>query len=202
MRWSYPHRKLESMELVELVVRAMQGDREAFSAIVQLTHARLYRTACLILRDPDLAADAVQDAFVSAWVDAKAIRDPARFEAWLNRLLVRSCFRVARRTRRRAAVELPMLPIELPAPDREIALVALRDEMGRAFSHLTPEHRAVLVAHHYLQLSDGDAAAAVGIPVGTYKSRLHRATEALRASIEAAARPPVPPIGSAREPIR
>src|SRR6478752_5277082 len=78
-----------SMELVELVVRAMQGDREAFSAIVQLTHARLYRTACLILRDPDLAADAVQDAFVSAWVDAKAIRDPARFEAWLNRLLVR-----------------------------------------------------------------------------------------------------------------
>ena len=95
-----------------------------------------------------------------------------------------------------------MLPIELPAPDREIALVALRDEIGRAFSHLTPEHRAVLVAHHYLQLSDGDAAAAVGIPIGTYKSRLHRATEALRASIEAAARPRARLSRRRREPIR
>jgi hypothetical protein len=82
-----------------------------------------------------------------------------------------------------------------------IALVALRDD-GPGLLPPTPGHRAALVAHHYLQLSDGDAAAAVGIPIGTYKSRLHRATEGLRASIEAAARPPVPPIGSAREPIR
>src|SRR5262245_22592157 len=166
----------------------MQGDREAFSAIVQLTHARLYRTACLILRDPDLAADAVQDALVSAWVDARAIRDPERFEAWLNRLLVRSCFRVAKRTRRRATIELPMLPIDLPAADRELAMVAVRDEIGQAFARLTPEHRAVLVAHHYLGLSDDEGAVLLDIPPVTYKSRLQRATDALRAALDPASR--------------
>jgi RNA polymerase sigma-70 factor, ECF subfamily len=187
---------------VDLVIRAMHGDREAFSRIVQLSHARLYRTACLIVRDPDLAADAVQDALVSAWLDAKAIRDPSRFDAWLNRLLLRACFRLAGRSRRRATLEVPGVIVDIATLDRGLAHVTERDEIGRAFGHLTAEHRAALVAHHYLELTDGEAAAALAIPLGTYKSRLHRATDAMRAALEAEGRPAPVDLDGAREPAR
>ena len=176
----------------DLVVRVMHGDREAFATVVATTHARLYRTARLIVRDPDQAADAVQDALLSVWVDARAIRDPERFDAWLDRLVVRACIRVARRARRRAVVELQSEPVAPIGGDPGFALVAMRDEIGRAFERLTPEHRAALVAHHYLQLSDGEAALALGVPLGTYKSRLHRATDAMRAAVEAQGRPQLP----------
>ena len=150
-----------------------------------------------ILRSDDLAADAVQEALVSAWVHIRAVRDPDRFDAWLHRLVVHACYREARRLRRRGIVEVHVNAVEAPASFGAPAAVDAardvveRDQLERGFQRLTPEQRAVLVVHHYLGLSDPEAARVLDIPVGTVKLRLSRATSALRAALDADERGPV-----------
>jgi RNA polymerase sigma factor (sigma-70 family) len=174
----------------ELVIRATHGDQEAFATLASAAFDRLFRTARLILRDDDQAEDAVQEALLAAWLHIRAVRDPDRFDAWLHRLVVHACYGEGRRSKRRRIREIRVAPLdERDGLDVEGAS-AMRDQLDRAFQDLTLEHRAVLVAHHYLGLPDADAAAALGIPVGTYKSRLNRAGRSLRAAVEADDRRP------------
>jgi len=169
----------------DLVVRAQHGDHDAFTTLVAPCLARLYPAAGLILRSQDRAEDAVQDALVRAWVGLKGLRDPDRFEAWLYRLVVNACYRHARRDAGRRVVEVAVLPVDgLVTPDGGQAL-AMRDQLERGFRRLPPDQRAVLVLHFFLDLPDAEVADALGVPLGTMKSRLHRATVALRAALEA-----------------
>ncbi len=169
----------------DLVRRAQAGDHDAFAALAAGAIGRLHRTARLILRDDERAGDAVQDALLQAWLDIRAVRDPDRFEAWLNRVLVRSCYHEADRHRRRRSVEIPVESIDTAGDPGDGRALAARDQVDRGFRRLTPDQRAVLVVHHYLGLRDAEAAETLGIAEGTFKSRLSRATVALRAAIEA-----------------
>ena len=175
----------------ELVLQARTGDHAAFTSLAAASIARLFRTARLILRDDDLASDAVQETLVAAWLDIRGIRDPDRFGAWLDRILIRACYREASRGRGRT-VRLDVGAFDIGRPGGQ-ADVDDRDQLDRAFRRLTPEHRAVLVVHHYLGLRDAPAADLLGLPPGTYKSRLNRASIALRAAIEADQRPALQP---------
>jgi RNA polymerase sigma-70 factor (ECF subfamily) len=175
----------------DLVLRAARGDHDAFTALAAEAFDRLHRTARLILRNDDQAADAVQEALVAAWLHIRAVRDPDRFDAWLRRLLVHACYREARRRKRGAMVEIRVESQDAAAVIDAAAAVAQRDQLDRAFRRLTPERRAVLVMHHHLGLADGETAAALDIPIGTVKSRRSRATSALRAALEADERTPV-----------
>ena len=135
----------------------------------------------------------MQEALTSAWLHVRSVRDPDRFDAWLNRLTVHASYREARRQRR--VVEIGVAQIDVPDGWDAVGAVDDRDQLERGFRRLHPQERAVLVVHHYLGLSDAEAAAVLGVPVGTMKSRLNRATSALRAAIEADDRTP----GVARE---
>ena len=182
----------------DLVVRAQGGDLDAFSALTVGMTDRLFAAARLILRDDEHAADAVQDALLQAWLDVRGLRDPDRFDAWLRRLLVRACYRAAKRGRRRVAVELTnSLTLEPITSDAQRA-VAVRDQLDRGFQRLSPEQRAVIVLHHYLGLSLAESAEALAIPLGTMQSRLSRATQAMRAALEADERPVVGAVEVAR----
>jgi RNA polymerase sigma-70 factor (ECF subfamily) len=174
----------------ELVIRAKGGDRDAFELLVVDRFDRLQRTARLILRSDELAADAVQDALIGAWLHIRAIRDPDRFDAWLHRLVVNACYSEARRQRRRRVTEIQVEPLERHGTADAQGSTAANDQLERGFRRLTPEQRAVLVVHHYLGLSDAEAAIVLDVPVGTMKSRLSRATAALRAVLEADDRTP------------
>ncbi len=175
----------------ELVRRARGGDGEAFGMLVQLTSDRMYAIATRILRDLDLAEDALQGAFIAAWKSLPTLRDPARFEAWLRRLLVHACYAEARR-RRSWTTNIRVLPVDGPAgPDGLLSIVD-RDALDRAFGRLTVEQRAVFVLHHHLGLPLTEIAETLGIPAGTARSRLHYATKVLRAAIEADAAPVAP----------
>ena len=167
----------------ELVERARSGDRDAFAALAAGSVGRLFNVAQLMLRDRDLADDAVQETLVLAWRDLKGLRDLDTFEAWLHRVLVRTVYREAKRERRRAPQTVSIGPVRT-LPDSAVAVEA-RDTLERAFRRLRPEHRAVLVLHHYLGFSDEEAATALDVPVGTVKSRLSRAQSALRSEVEA-----------------
>jgi RNA polymerase sigma-70 factor (ECF subfamily) len=174
----------------ELVALAREGDHDAFSSLAAFSIAGLYRVARVILRNTELAEDAVQDALVLAWRDISALRDLDRFDAWLYRLVVRACYREARRERRRSVVELQLLPIDGP-PSEGIQSVVDRDRIDRAFQRLGPDHRAVLALHFHLGLELAEVAEILEIPVGTAKSRLFRATRTIRSAMEADDRDPI-----------
>ncbi len=170
-----------------LVEQAQRGDAEAFDTLARLSGDRCLAIAVRILRDIDLAEDAVQAALIMAWTEIRTLRDPTRFEPWLHRILTNACYAEARR-RRRWSEGLRILPVAGAYGPDEYLTVEDRDLLERAFRRLTVEQRAVLVFHHYLELSISEVAARTGLPLGTAKSRLHHATRALRASIEADAR--------------
>ena len=178
----------------ELVDRARRGDREAFSVLAAGAVDRLYAIARLILRDTELAEDATQDALVRAWRDLPTLRDVERFDAWLYRLIVRASTDVGRH-RRRWRTEVTILPKEPSEPDGTSAL-ADRDQLERGLRRLTASQQAILVLHFYVGLTPSEAADALEIPVGTAKSRLHNAIEALKAVMAAEARSSV---GAVRE---
>ena len=171
----------------DLVQRASLGDHDAFGSLATSAYGRLHRTAQLILRREDLASDAVQEALTTAWLHIHAVRDPDRFDAWLNRLVVRACSEEIRRAKR-GPIQVPVDSIHGPGIDDSTRALADRDQLERGFLHLSVEHRAVLVIHHYLGLPDAEAAAVLDVPTGTYKSRLNRAHLSLRAVLEAEAR--------------
>lgn len=170
----------------ELVRLARDGDRDAYDLLVTELIDRLYRIARLILRDIDSAEDAVQESLIRCWRDLPQLRDPDRFDAWLNRILMNAITDEAR-GRRRFGVSLTLLRLEPAEADASSAL-ADRDELARVFGRLSIEHRTIVVLHHYLGMTVDEAATTTGIPVGTAKSRLHYATHALRAALEADAR--------------
>jgi RNA polymerase sigma-70 factor, ECF subfamily len=178
----------------DLVERAIAGDHDAFSELARVSVDRLYVVARLILRDDAKAEDATQEALVTAWRRLGGLRDPDRFEAWLHRLLVNACYREARVGRRRRSFEVQVDPLSVPevsgAIDANLDL-SDRDLVERGFRHLDVDQRTVLVMHYYLGFSLDDAASVLGIPPGTVRSRLHRAINAMRATLEADARAPL-----------
>jgi RNA polymerase sigma-70 factor (ECF subfamily) len=168
----------------------MAGDHDAFSELARASIGRLYATARLILRDDGRAEDAIQEALVAAWRDLSALRDPDRFDAWLRRLLIRACYRESRRGRHRWTIEVDVDGHETADADETLD-IADRDQLERGFRRLDADQRVVLVLHYYLGLSLDEAAEALGIPPGTVRSRLSRATRAMRAALDADGRPPI-----------
>jgi RNA polymerase sigma factor (sigma-70 family) len=174
----------------ELVIRARGGDRDAFSELVARSIGRLTAVARMILRDEYAAQDAVQEACIEAWRSIPGLRDPDRFDAWLRRVLMRACFTAIRRKRRVFTVEAQLTPADEPAIAGLEGRLDVHDQLERGLARLTPELRAVVVLVYYLDLPYAQAAEAMGVPVGTMKSRLNRATQALRAELEADDRVP------------
>jgi len=176
-----------------LVEQPGRGDHDAFAVLARAAFARLDTAARLILRDAELARDAVQEAMVRAWRDLPGLRDPERFDAWLYRLTVNACLDAARHRRRRVR-EVELTPMtDVPIPDRS-GLLADRDQLDHALRLLEPDLRAIVVLHYYLDLTLPETADALRLPVGTIKSRLHRALTALRVTVAAdeVASPPEP----------
>jgi RNA polymerase sigma-70 factor (ECF subfamily) len=168
----------------QLVESAQRGDKAAFVDLVRSRVDRLFALAHRILRDVDRAEDALQDALVIAWRDLRGLRDPDRFEAWLHRLTVNACLDLARRRRRRP-IEVELDPIDSPATSDVSAALADRELVNGALLRLDPDHRAVVAMHYLLDMPLPEVAAALRIPPGTAKSRLHYALAAMRRSVTA-----------------
>ena len=177
----------------DLVEAARDGDHGAFEVLASAAGDRLYRLAWLILTDSHQAEDAVQDAIVRAWQGLPDLRDPDRWEAWLHRLVINACADQGRR-RMRESVEVRMIRLD-PAAGDDVRLVDDHDQLERGFRRLKPSQRAAVVLHFYLGLSVPEVADALGVPVGTAKSRIHYAVDAMRAALEADERTPIASTG-------
>jgi RNA polymerase sigma-70 factor (ECF subfamily) len=172
----------------DLVEAAAKGDRAAYVDLIGSRADRLFAIAQRILRDVDRAEDALQDALVIAWRDLRGLRDADRFDAWLRRLVVNVCIAQATRERHRV-FNLRVLPVDGPAAPDALLTVEIRDQLERGYQRLPPEQRAILTLHHFVGYSSAEIAETLGIPAGTARSRLHNAHRAMRAALEADARP-------------
>lgn len=165
-----------------LVERARQGDHDAFATLVRGMIGRLDTSARLIVRDHELARDAVQDALIRAWRDLRGLRDPDRFDAWLSRLLVNACLDQVRRRRRRP-IEVEITALHAPSEPDASSSLADRQLLDGVLQRLDERGRAIVVLHYYLGLPLTDVAVSLAIPVGTVKSRLHRALLEMRSGL-------------------
>ena len=172
----------------DLVEAARRGDREAYADLIRSRGDRLFALAQRILRDVDRTEDALQEALVIAWRDLPGLRDADRFDAWLHRLVVRSCVHEAMRERRVVA-NLRVLPLDLPSARNDFLSLEDRDLLERGFRRLDPQQRAILALRHFAGYEPVEIAEILGVPAGTARSRLHHAHRAMRAALEADARP-------------
>lgn len=166
-----------------LVVRAQQGDHDAFEQLVVMQLTKSGATARMIVGDAAAADDVVQEAFVQAWRSLPRLREPRAFEAWLRRLVVNRSLNHRRAAHRLERAVIRLRPaLTAPGPERG---VADRDELERALRRLTADQRAVLVLRYGHDLSGAGLADALGINHGAARSRLHAAVVALRAALAA-----------------
>jgi RNA polymerase sigma-70 factor (ECF subfamily) len=170
-----------------LVEAARSGDEEAFASLVRGSADRLFVVAHRILRDVGRAEDAVQQSLVTAWRELPALRDTARFEAWIHRILVNACYSEAKRASKWSA-NVVALPMDGPGTPDTTVSIDTRDALDRGFGRLPTEQRAAFVLHHYLGWSVGEIAENLGVPPETIRSRLRYATSTLRAALDADAR--------------
>lgn len=176
------------MDQRALIERARRGEHDAFTSLLDVRLARLDGAARLILRDGELARDAVQEAMIRAWRDLPGLRDPERFDAWLHRLLVHACLDLIRRRKRRV-IEVELLPFDVPVTPDVSGALADRQLLDQALGGLSPNHRAVVAMHYLLGMPLPDVARSLGIPLGTAKSRLHYALAAMRSTVTAESAP-------------
>jgi RNA polymerase sigma factor (sigma-70 family) len=150
----------------------------------------VYRLSIAILGDEADARDAAQDTFITAWRQIRALRDPDKFDAWLQRVAVNAARMTHRSRRRRGVREIPQsragpTPTIGPSDDPAVGDGRLLDAAIRS---LEIDQRSILVLHHVEGRSIVELAAILDIPTGTVKSRLHAARRALQAAIDAEAR--------------
>ena len=184
------------MTTATLIDRAQRGDHEAFESLATGSYDRLYATARRIVRDDDMAKDAVQDALIRAWRDLPTLRDPDRIDAWLLRLLINACKNQLRSARRHVTVHVTDL--NPPAASDAIGQIADRDELEQMFAKLPIEHRAVLVLVHYIGMSAAEVSEVMRIPVGTVYSRLHYGARQARSALDQSGLHPIPSAGGQR----
>lgn len=166
-----------------VIDRARNGDLDAFESIVRARMDAVYRLTSAILGDEADARDAAQETFVAAWRQLPRLREPERFEAWLQRVAVNAARQTHRARRRRRIREIPSSQVTALA-DR--AAGAPRDDaatLDAALATLPIEQRAILVLHHLEGRPISELATILEIPAGTAKSRLFAARRALAAAI-------------------
>ena len=161
--------------------------------LVEQHAAEIYRLAASIVGSAD-AADVAQDTFVAAWQQLPRLRDATRFGPWLRRICVNRARNSLRDSARRgvsAALDSERALAQTD-PRRDFrGAVEARTLLEPAFERLTPDHRAILALHYSMQYSIAEAADALGVPIGTAKSRLSAALRALRIALDEPVRRPV-----------
>jgi RNA polymerase sigma-70 factor (ECF subfamily) len=170
-----------------LIDRARNGDLDAFETIVRARMDAVYRLTSAILGDEADARDAAQETFVLAWRELPRLREPDKFEAWLQRVAVNAARMTLRARGRRRVREIPSSQV-----DSHAGLVATDDGAGAdaarldaALVMLPVDQRAILVLHHLDGRPLAELATILDIPVGTVKSRLFAARRALEAALRA-----------------
>lgn len=168
---------------------ARQGDQAAFEQLVRLYEKRVFALTLRMCRNPEDAAEAAQEAFLSAWQGLAFFRGESSFATWLYRLASNACVDLLRREGRHRAAAGPSLNdealnVDIPdataSPQEAAERSELRQQIEDGLSALSPEHRQVLILREMHQLTYDEIADTLSLDVGTVKSRISRGRKQLR----------------------
>ena len=170
---------------LELIRRVQQGETAAFDELMMRYNQAVYRLAYSLVRNHADANDISQDTFIRAYRAIGRFDEQYRFYTWLHRICVNLCFTMLKRAGRQKLVSLPGSEPgeewrELPDPKAAPSDLALQRDLDRALRELPADQRAVFVLRVKEDMSYGEMAKMLGIPVGTVMSRLNRARLRLR----------------------
>jgi RNA polymerase sigma-70 factor (ECF subfamily) len=168
-----------------LVGHARQGDREAFGTLVNQYAPMVRRLTRAVLRDPEDADDAAQNAFLAAWTGLSRFDATQPFAPWLARIAVNAARDLRRRTRVRSTEEIPSdLPSGVRGPESAAHAAVLRERLDQAMASLTERQRAAVVLYEVEGYSHAEVAQVLGVPEGTARSDLFHAKRRLRPLLE------------------
>jgi RNA polymerase sigma-70 factor, ECF subfamily len=167
-----------------LVTRAKDGDARALGALVARHQAKVERLARHILRDPDDASDAAQEALAKVCVRLRQFRGGAQFSTWLHRLVVNTCLDAVERRRARSHEPLGDHFESDSDPARDAGNAELRRELCDALGEVSPQQAQIVLLKDALGYSFEEIAAAAGMPVGTAKCHAHRGRARLSEHLE------------------
>jgi RNA polymerase sigma-70 factor (ECF subfamily) len=165
---------LEDLSDTDLLARHADGDRAAFGVLVARHRDRAWAVALRTLGDPADAADAVQDAFVKAYRTCSSFRGDALFSTWLHRIVVNACLDLMRRSRARPTAVLDESAAAVADPSDPIGRTELGHDVVAALAAINADQRVAIVLVDVEGYSVDEAAAMLGVPAGTVKSRCHR----------------------------
>lgn len=187
IRWSnaHPEGPIQTAKDRSLADRARHGDLDAFEELMHVRIDAIHRLSYAIVGDEADAGDATQETFIAAWRRIRELRDPDRFDAWLQRIAVNAARMALRARRRRRVREIPAGDIEAlaVASDRGAPERSDADVLGAALDRIPTDQRTILVLHYLEGHGVADLAEILEIPVGTVKSRLHTARRTLEAAL-------------------
>ena len=162
----------------ELVERFARGESKAFDTIVEKYEQRVYAIALRMTGNVEDARDTMQEVFISALRALRSFRGDAQLSTWIHRVAVNASLDMLRKRKRHVTHSLEEAgdrPSDEVEPEEAAARAARAVEVQRALQNVSADYRAVLVLHDLQDLDYAQTAAALDIPVGTVKSRLHRA---------------------------
>lgn len=168
------------------IASARNGDEAAFGELVQKYQKRVYALTVRMCPTPELAEEAAQEAFLSAWQRLPFFRGDAAFSTWLYRLASNACVDLLRKERRHQGTSLDddtvgaEIPDTKPTPEEAAETKELRAQIEAGLRQLSPEHRAVLILREIQQLNYEEIADALSLDLGTVKSRISRGRRQLR----------------------
>lgn len=174
---------MEGVVEQELVLAARLGDEVAFARLIESEAPRTYRAVLAVVRSPEDAQEVMQDASTRAWRQLGGLRDAGNWPAWFRRIAIRQAIDRAGRVKRRQVREFNFGSIEDPGGPDPTAAWARHATVMEALAGLSAEDRAVLGLRYGADLAVPEVAATLGIPLGSAKSRLHRATGRLAAAM-------------------
>lgn len=159
----------------ELLAAAAAGDHDAFTKLMRSHEDRVFAVCLRILTDREMALDATQDTFIAAFRKAHQFEGNSAVATWLYRIAVNNCYDILRRARRRPSDSLPdHFDLADPSATETVEASAHRQEIEDALASIPPEFRAAVVLSDVEGMSLPEVAAALGVPVGTVKSRVFR----------------------------
>ena len=175
------------MEEKELILRCQRGDESAFEALIRAHERRIYTLCRRMCRNEDDALEAAQDTFLAVWRGIGAFRADAAFSTWLYRLATNACLDLLRREKKRGG-DVPLdggeapnsLADGAPSPEEAVLRADTRRMVREALYALPDDYRQILLLRETEQLSYQEIAEVTGLELGTVKSRISRARQALR----------------------
>jgi RNA polymerase sigma-70 factor (ECF subfamily) len=165
---------------MDLIRRVVAGDQGAYTHLVQEYERPIFHSIIRIVRDPDLAADITQDAFVSAFTHLETFDSDHRFFSWVYRMAKNGAVNCYYRSKNDKPMDMEDLPSSEPSPEDRLMDKEQHDELSKALGELEFKYRVVLVLRHYLDFSYAEIGKILDLPLSTVRSRLHTARVLMR----------------------